>query len=99
MKLKSYLRKNKKLIDNFNVLFVHTNKLHCTGLEDTVEDLDRIFSDRNINRVPVCSWDLVLTKEELDCEVVGVPLAHISALPFHHGTKVLNIVIKKEEEK
>lgn len=99
MKLKSYLKKNKDLIDNFNVLFVHNNKLRCTGLEKTEEDLHRIFDDRNIHRVPVCrrDWDVVLSKEELNYEVVGVPLAHISSLPFHHGTKVLNIVIKKEE--
>lgn len=99
MKLKSYLKKNKDFIDNFNVLFIHTNKLHCNGTENTEEDLNRIFSDNNIHRVPVCvhNWDIVLSKEELNCEVTGVPLAHISSLPFHHGTKVLNIVIKKEE--
>ena len=100
MKLKSYLRKNKDLISNFNVLFIHTNKLRCNGTENTDEDLDKIFSDKNITRVPVCrgNWDVVLSKEGLNYEVIGVPLAHICSLPFHHGTKVLNIVVKKEEE-
>lgn len=98
MKLKSYLKKNKDFIDNYNMLYIHTNKLHCTGTENTEEDLDRIFKDTNINRVSVNCWDLLLSKEELDCEIIGVPLAHISALPFHHGTSVLNIIIKKEEK-
>jgi len=98
MKLKSYLRKNKDLIDKFNELYIHTNKLHYNGTEETVEDLHRVFSDKNIHRMAICCWDLVLSKEELDSEIIGVPLACISSLPFHHGEKVLNIVIKKEEE-
>jgi hypothetical protein len=98
MKLKSYLKKNKNLIDKFDELYIHTNKLHYNGTENTEEDLTRIFLDKNIHRMARCCWDLVLSKEELECKIIGVPLAHISSLPFHHGTKVLNIVIKKEEE-
>ena len=99
MKLKSYLKKNEDFINNFGVLYIHTNKLHCNGTEDTMEDLHRIFDDyANIHRVTRSCWDLQLSKEELNCEVIGVPLAHVCALPFHHGIKVLNIVIKKETE-
>jgi len=98
MKLKSYLRKKKGFIDKFDVLYIHTNELQCIGTEKTEKDLSRIFSDKNLHRVTRCCWDLLLSKEELNCEIKGVPFAHISALPFHHGTKVLNIVIKKEYE-
>lgn len=98
MKLKSYLKKNEYLVSRFDELYIHTNKLHCYGTEKTEEDLHRIFSDKNIHRMARCCWDLVLSKEELDCEIIGVPLACISSLPFHHGEKVLNIVIKKEIE-
>lgn len=98
MKLKSYLKKNEDFINNFGVLYIHTNKLHCNGTETTYEDLQKIFYDKNIRRVTRSCWDLQLSKEELNCEVIGVPLAHVCALPFHHGTKVLNIIIKKETE-
>lgn len=98
MKLKSYLKKNEYLVSRFDELYIHTNKLHCNGTEKTEEDLHRIFSDKNIHRMARCCWDLKLSKEELDCEIIGVPLANICALPFHHGIKILNIVIKKEEE-
>ena len=98
MKLKSYLKRNEYLVSRFDELYIHTNKLHCNGTENTEEDLSRIFRDKNIHRVARCCWDLKLSKEELDSEIIGVPLAHLSSLPFHHGEKILNIVIKKEEE-
>lgn len=98
MKLKNYLKKNKNLIDKFDRLYIHTNKLHCNGTENTEEDLHRIFSNKNIHRVARCCWDLKLSREELECKIIGVPLACISALPFHHSEKILNIVIEKEEE-
>lgn len=96
MKLKSYLRKNENFINKFGVLYIHTNKLRCNGTETSDEDWHRIFNDRNIHRVTRSCWDLQLSKEELNCEVIDIPLAHICALPFHHGIRVLNIVIKKE---
>jgi hypothetical protein len=98
MKLKSYLKKKENFINTFDELWIHKNELRVTGTETTEEDLTRIYSDKNIHMVSVACWDLLLSEEELNGEIIAIPLADISALPFHHGTKVLNIVIEKETE-
>lgn len=98
MKLKNYLKKKEDFINTFDELWIHKNELRVTGTENTEEELHRIYSNKNIHMVSVACWDLLLSKEELNCEVIDIPLANVCALPFHHGRKILNIVIKTTQD-
>ena len=98
MKLKNYLKKKENFIDTFDELYIHKDELRVTGTENTEEDLTRIYSDKNIHIVSTACWDLLLSEEELNGEIIDIPLADISALPFHHGRKILNIVIKTNQD-